>query len=73
MDSLAKIGMCMRSHLLMPMPLATQTRNKILVSLVFLSSAFVCIEVQSSCHDGTFSYLADAFLLFKLKDRGTKI
>jgi hypothetical protein len=55
------------------MPLATQTRNKILVSLVFLSSAFVCIEVQSSCHDGTFSYLADAFLLFKLKDRGTKV
>jgi hypothetical protein len=50
------------------MPLATQTRNKILVS-----SAFVCIEVQRSCHDGTFSYLADAFVLFKLKDRGTKI
>jgi hypothetical protein len=55
------------------MPLATQTRNKILVSLVFLSSAFVCIEVQSCCRDGTFSYLADAFLLFKLKERGTKI
>jgi hypothetical protein len=55
------------------MPLATQTRNKILISLVFLSSAFICIEVQSSCHDSTFPYLADAFLLFKLKDRGTKI
>jgi hypothetical protein len=55
------------------MPLATQTRNKILISLVFLSSAFICIEVQSSCHDGTFPYLADTFLLFKLKDRGTKI